>query len=94
MLYFRNELDKDIYSTYQLNKAIENKKLFKIISWQSFAEAFASENPFSRYLLLNSSKFIKRPHALKYHIMMIHFYNTKYILESYIYQVYQFSFYN
>lgn len=30
MLYFRNELDKDIYSTYQLNKAIENKKLFKM----------------------------------------------------------------
>ena len=30
MLYFRNELDKTKYSTYQLNKAIENKELFKI----------------------------------------------------------------
>lgn len=30
MLYFRNELDKNKYSTYQLNKAIENKQLFKI----------------------------------------------------------------
>ena len=29
MLYFRNELDKDKYSTYQLNKAIKNKELFK-----------------------------------------------------------------
>lgn len=28
MLYFRNELDKTKYSTYQLNKAIENKELF------------------------------------------------------------------
>lgn len=25
MLYFRNELDKNKYSTYQLNKAIKNK---------------------------------------------------------------------
>lgn len=30
MLYFRNELDKTKYSTYQLNKAIENRELFKI----------------------------------------------------------------
>lgn len=30
MLYFRNELDKNKYSTYQLNKAIENKELFKV----------------------------------------------------------------
>ena len=30
MLYFRSELDKDKYSTYQLNKAIENKELFKV----------------------------------------------------------------
>ena len=30
MLYFRNELDKDKYSTYQLNKAIKNKELFKV----------------------------------------------------------------
>lgn len=30
MLYFRNELDNDKYSTYQLNKAIKNKELFKI----------------------------------------------------------------
>ena len=30
MLYFRNELDKSKYSTYQLNKAIENKELFKV----------------------------------------------------------------
>lgn len=30
MLYFRNELDKNKYSTYQLNKAIENKELFKL----------------------------------------------------------------
>lgn len=30
MLYFRNELDKNKYSTYQLNKAIKNKELFKI----------------------------------------------------------------
>ena len=30
MLYFRNELNKDKYSTYQLNKAIKNKELFKI----------------------------------------------------------------
>lgn len=32
MLYFRNELDKTKYSTYRLNKAIENKELFKIDS--------------------------------------------------------------
>ena len=30
MLYFRNELDKNKYSTYQLNKAIKNKELFKV----------------------------------------------------------------
>lgn len=30
MLFFRNELDKSKYSTYQLNKAIENKELFKV----------------------------------------------------------------
>ena len=30
MLYFRSELDKNKYSTYQLNKLIKNKKLFKI----------------------------------------------------------------
>ena len=30
MLYFRNELDKDRYSTYQLNKAIKNRELFKV----------------------------------------------------------------
>ena len=30
MLYFRNELDKTKYSTYQLNKALENKELFKV----------------------------------------------------------------
>lgn len=30
MLYFRNELDNDKYSTYQLNKAIENGELFKV----------------------------------------------------------------
>jgi predicted transcriptional regulator of viral defense system len=30
MLYFRNELDKNKYSTYQLNKSIENKELFKV----------------------------------------------------------------
>ncbi len=30
MLYFRNELDKTQYSTYQINKAIEVKKLFKV----------------------------------------------------------------
>ena len=30
MLYFRNELDKNKYSTYHLNKAIENKELFKV----------------------------------------------------------------
>ena len=30
MLYFRNELDKNTYSTYQLNKAIKNKELFKV----------------------------------------------------------------
>ena len=30
MLYFRNELDKTKYSTYQLNKSIENKELFKV----------------------------------------------------------------
>lgn len=30
MLYFRNELDKNKYSTYQLNKALKNKELFKI----------------------------------------------------------------
>ena len=30
MLYFRNELDKNKYSTYQLNKAINNRELFKI----------------------------------------------------------------
>ena len=30
VLYFRNELDKNKYSTYQLNKAIENKELFKV----------------------------------------------------------------
>lgn len=30
MLYFRNELDKNKHSTYQLNKAIENKELFKV----------------------------------------------------------------
>lgn len=30
MLYFRNELDKNKYSTYQLNKAIQNKELFKV----------------------------------------------------------------
>jgi hypothetical protein len=30
MVYFRNELDKNKYSTYQLNKAIENKELFKV----------------------------------------------------------------
>lgn len=30
MLYFRKELDKDKYSTYQINKAIKEKKLFKI----------------------------------------------------------------
>ena len=30
MLYFRNELDKNKYSTYQLNKAIENKELFNV----------------------------------------------------------------
>ena len=30
MLYFRNELDKTKYSTYQINKAIENKELFKL----------------------------------------------------------------
>ena len=30
MLYFRNELDKNKYSTYQLNKAIKEKKMFKV----------------------------------------------------------------
>ena len=30
MLYFRNELDKSKYSTYQLNKALENNELFKV----------------------------------------------------------------
>lgn len=30
MLYFRNELDKSKYSTYQLNKVLENKELFKV----------------------------------------------------------------
>lgn len=30
MLYFRSELDKNKYSTYQLDKAIKNKELFKI----------------------------------------------------------------
>lgn len=30
MLYFRNELDKNKYSTYQINKAIKNKELFKV----------------------------------------------------------------
>ena len=30
MLYFRGDLDKEKYSTYQLNKAIENKELFKV----------------------------------------------------------------
>lgn len=30
MLYYRKELDKNKYSTYQLNKAIKNKELFKI----------------------------------------------------------------
>lgn len=30
MLYFRKELDKNKYSTYQLNKSIENKELFKV----------------------------------------------------------------
>lgn len=30
MLYFRNELHKTKYSTYQLNKAIKNKELFKV----------------------------------------------------------------
>lgn len=30
MLYFRKELDKRQYSTYQINKAIKNKELFKI----------------------------------------------------------------
>lgn len=30
MLYFRNELDKSKYSTYQINKALENKELFKV----------------------------------------------------------------
>ena len=30
MLYFRKELDKNKYSTYQLNKAIKNKELFKV----------------------------------------------------------------
>lgn len=30
MLYFRNELDKNKYSTYQLNKAINNRELFKV----------------------------------------------------------------
>ncbi len=30
MLYFRNGLDKNKYSAYQLNKAIENKELFKV----------------------------------------------------------------
>ena len=30
MLYFRNELDKNKYSTHQLNKAIEKKELFKV----------------------------------------------------------------
>ena len=30
MLYFRNELDNNKYSTYQLNKAKENKELFKV----------------------------------------------------------------
>ena len=30
MLYFRKELNNDKYSTYQLNKAIKNKQLFKV----------------------------------------------------------------
>lgn len=30
MLYFRNELGKNRYSTYQLNKSIESKNLFKV----------------------------------------------------------------
>lgn len=30
MLYFRKELDKKKYSTYQINKAINNKELFKV----------------------------------------------------------------
>lgn len=30
MLYFRNELHKTKYSTYQLNKANKKKKLFKV----------------------------------------------------------------
>jgi hypothetical protein len=30
MLYFRNKLDKNKYSTYQLNKSIEIKELLKV----------------------------------------------------------------
>ena len=30
MLYFRNELGKNKYFTYQLNKAIKSKELFKV----------------------------------------------------------------
>jgi len=34
MFHFRNELDKDKYFSYQLNKAIENKEL-RIVKYQN-----------------------------------------------------------
>lgn len=42
MLYFRSELEENVYSTYQLNKLIEKKQLFKVANGLYSTEEFVN----------------------------------------------------
>ena len=76
MLYFRKELNNDKYSTYQLNKAIKNKQLFKV------ANGLYSNKEFVNPLEIICKKY---PNAIFTLDSAYYYYNLTDVIPDYFY---------
>lgn len=76
MLYFRSELDKNKYSTYQLDKAIKNKELFKI------GNGLYSDKEFVNPLEIILKKY---PNAIFISDSAYYYYDLTVVIPSYYY---------